>query len=174
MFQVNVDDFKNIGFTYCDLSQRVPDRFDKFTYTNATNGSATVIDPNADRLMRKLQRIVTEWVIRPHYKDVQQIGYDMWQGVPPDLKYFHNDFTDHKKSHNSNVFIFIDECSGDNMNFLEVRAGLDEFYQVIPNKHDLIWLNQSEHFTYKMIHKTGKNRILNFRYYINGLDNQTN
>ena len=69
MFQVNIDDFKNLGFTYCDLSERVPDRFNKFTYTNATNGSATVIDPNADRLMRKLQRIVTEWVIKPHYKD---------------------------------------------------------------------------------------------------------
>ena len=174
MFEVDIENFRKLGFCYYDLTDRVPERFERFTYTNASNGGASIIDPNADRLLRKLQRIITDWLIKPHYKDVEAIGYDMWQGVPPDLKLFHNDHVHKRQSWNSNIFIFLDACESNNMNFLEVRAGPDEFYQVIPNRGDVIWLNQSERFTYKMIHTSGKNRILDFRYYINGLDNKTN
>jgi len=175
MFEdVSIDDFQNRGFTFSSMKEMVPKQFETFKYTNASNGSVIEIDIKAAKLMRKFERILADHLIKKYYKDVEAMGHEMWQGVPPDLKYFHNDNIHFKKSHNSNIFIFIDECSGDNMNFLEVRAGLDEFYQIIPNKFDMIWLNQGEQFSYKMIHKSGKNRILNFRYYINGLNNQTN
>src|SRR6056300_186657 len=171
---VNIDDFYNMGFTFTSMKDMIPKRFEQFKYTNASNGSVIDVDPNAAKLMRKFQTVITDHLIKRYFKTAGPVGYEMWQGVPPNLKLFHNDNIHHRQSHNSNVFIFIVECSADNMNYLEVRAGPDEFYQVIPNKFDLIWLNQSEQFTYKMVHTSGKNRILNFRYSIDGLNNKTN
>lgn len=171
---VNIKDFQNMGFTFTSMKDMLHKRFYTYKYTNASNGGGTDIDPNAVKMMRKIQNILTDHLVKKYYKDVEVIGYDMWQGVPPDLKLFHNDHVHKRQSWNSNIFIFLDECESNNMNYLEVRAGPDEFYQVIPNRGDIIWLNQSEQFTYKMIHTSGKNRILDFRYYINGLDNKTN
>lgn len=171
---VNIDDFNRLGFTFSSMQDMIPKVFETYTYTNALNGGAIDMDPRAAKLLRKFERIIKEHLLQKYYRGVEALGYEMWQGVPPNLKYFHNDHYHHKLSHNTNVFIFIDECTHDNMNFLEIRAGLDEFYQVFPNKFDMIWLNQSEQFTYKMIHTSGKNRILNFRYYIDGLNNKTN
>ena len=171
---INIDDFYKLGFTFTSMGEQIPKQFYNYRYTNATNGGATEIDPNAVKMMRKIQRILTDHLIKKFFSTAGPVGYDMWQGVPPDLKYFHNDKIHHKKSWNSNIFVFLDECASNNMNYLEVRAGPDEFYQVFPNRGDIIWLNQSEQFTYKMLHTSGKNRILDFRYDINGLNNKTN
>ena len=171
---VNIDDFHKLGFTYSSMLEMIPKKFETYKYTNATNGGGIDIDPQAAKMMRKFQNIIKEHLIKKYFRGVEALGYEMWNGVPPDLKLFHNDHFHHKKGYNTNVFIFIDECTNDNMNYIEVRTGLDEFYQVFPNKFDMIWINQSEQFTYKMIHTSGKNRILNFRYYIDGLNNKTN
>ena len=83
---VNIDDFYKLGFTYSSMLEMIPKKFETYKYTNATNGGGIDIDPQAAKMMRKFQNIIKEHLVQKYFRSVEALGYEMWNGVPPDLK----------------------------------------------------------------------------------------
>lgn len=92
----------------------------------------------------------------------------MWSGVDEGSAQWHNDYEDGTALFNSNILVYMDDCTEENGNNIQVRG--PGFSKILyPKRGDFVWLNQKTIFQHRATHTMGTRRVLSFEYLIPAL-----
>lgn len=149
--QLDLEAYANANFVDCNLQEE-----------------ELWLDKNILHDLKKLHTYFAETYISQIFSEYKLTDCAMWSGVDEGSSQWHNDYLDRDALFNSNILVYMDDCTKENGNNIQVRGpGFSK--TLYPKKGDFVWLNQKTIFQHRATHTMGTRRVLSFEYLIPAL-----